>query len=127
MTRQRAEAVGSPAPFGSSGQDPSDLGVRHRSRRTVRPGAAIGQPDPTLRPEAADPLVAGRATDALRLGSGRHRPTQELHPRHQQLATKDVETCSRMSHESLLTVWCFNTPYRAWRLSFVNNVFGDDS
>jgi hypothetical protein len=32
-----------------------------------------------------------------------------------------------MSHESLLTVWCFNTPYRAGRLSFVNNVFGDDT
>jgi len=32
-----------------------------------------------------------------------------------------------MSHESLLTVWCFNTPYRGRRLSLVNNVFGDNS
>jgi hypothetical protein len=32
-----------------------------------------------------------------------------------------------MGHESLLTVWCFNTPYRAGRLSVVNNVFGDDT
>jgi len=33
-----------------------------------------------------------------------------------------------MSHESLLTVWCLNnTPYRARRLSLVNNVFGDDT
>jgi len=33
-----------------------------------------------------------------------------------------------MSHESLLTMWCFNnTSHRAWRLSVVNNVFGDDT
>jgi len=32
-----------------------------------------------------------------------------------------------MRHESLLTVWSFNTPYRAWRLSLVNNVPADDS
>jgi len=31
-----------------------------------------------------------------------------------------------MGHESLLTVRCFNTPNRDRRLSFVNNVFGDD-
>jgi len=31
-----------------------------------------------------------------------------------------------MRHESLLTVWSFNTPYRDWRLSLVNNVLGDD-
>ena len=46
---------------------------------------------------------------------------------HQQLATKDVESGSRMGHESLLTVRCFNTPNRDRRLSFVNNVFGDDN
>jgi hypothetical protein len=70
--------------------------------------------------------VAGRPADPLGFRRRRHRPAEDFHPRHQQLATKDVETGSRMSHESLLTVWCFNTPYRAWRLSFVNNVFGDD-
>jgi len=32
-----------------------------------------------------------------------------------------------MSHESLLSVWSVNTPYRVRRLSLVNNVFGDDS
>jgi len=32
-----------------------------------------------------------------------------------------------MRHESLLTVWSFNTPYRDWRLSLVNNVLGDDN
>jgi hypothetical protein len=33
-----------------------------------------------------------------------------------------------MGHESLLTVWCFdNTSHRARRLSFVNNVLGDDT
>jgi len=32
-----------------------------------------------------------------------------------------------MGHESLLTVRCFNTPNRDRRLSFVNNVFGDNS
>jgi hypothetical protein len=32
-----------------------------------------------------------------------------------------------MRHESLLTVWSFNTPYRARRLSLVNNVLGDDT
>jgi hypothetical protein len=32
-----------------------------------------------------------------------------------------------MRHESLLTVWSFNTPYRARRLSFVNNVPKDDT
>jgi hypothetical protein len=29
-----------------------------------------------------------------------------------------------MGHESLLTVWSFDTPYRARRLSSVNNVLG---
>jgi len=32
-----------------------------------------------------------------------------------------------MRHESLLTVWSFNTPYRARRLSLVNNVPEDDN
>jgi hypothetical protein len=32
-----------------------------------------------------------------------------------------------MRHESLLTVWSVNTPYRDWRLSLVNNVPGDYS
>jgi hypothetical protein len=67
------------------------------------------------------------AADALGLGRRRHRPAEHRHPRHQQLTTKDVETGLRMGHESLLTVRWVNTPYRAWRLSFVNNVLGDDS
>jgi len=32
-----------------------------------------------------------------------------------------------MDHESLLPVWDLDTPYRAARLSSVNNVFGDYS
>jgi hypothetical protein len=32
-----------------------------------------------------------------------------------------------MSHESLLTVRILNNPNRGQRLSFVNNVLGDDS
>jgi len=32
-----------------------------------------------------------------------------------------------MRHESLPTVWSFNTPYRARRLSLVNNVPEDDN
>ena len=42
-------------------------------------------------------------------------------------STERVETRRTMRHESLLTVWSFNTPYRAWRLSLVNHVPGADS
>src|SRR5207244_2507763 len=120
MTEKRTEPVGPPAPLGPGGQDPLDLGGQRGSRRAVRPGAPVGQTRRAFRSEPADPLVGGRPADPLRLGRRRHRPAEDVHPRHQQLATKDVKTGSRMSHESLLTVWCFNTPYRAWRLSVVN-------
>jgi hypothetical protein len=92
---------------------------------TMRPGAPVGQPRRAFGPEAADPLVAGRPTDALRLDGRHHRPAKDGHPGHQQLTAKDVEKGSRMSHESLLTVRIFNNPSRAQRLSLVNNVFGD--
>jgi len=45
----------------------------------------------------------------------------------QELSPELVETRRTMRHESLLTVWSFNTPYRARRLSFVNNVRGYDT
>jgi len=127
VTEERAEAIGTPAPLGSGGQDPVDLGARRGPRRTVRPRAAIGETGAAFGPEAADPLVAGGPADALRLGRRRHRPAEDRHPGHQQFSTKDVETGSRMGHESLLTVRCFNTPNRDRRLSFVNNVFGGNS
>ena len=44
------------------------------------------------------------------------------HPIDQQLASEDAETRPTMRHESLRTVWVLNTPYRARRLSLVNNV-----
>jgi hypothetical protein len=73
---------------------------------------------------AAQPLVGGGSTDAQRLGGAGHRPALVVDPAHQQLSTEDVETCPRMGHESLLTVWSVDTTNRAWRLSSVNNVLG---
>jgi hypothetical protein len=49
------------------------------------------------------------------------------HPIDQELPSEWVETRRTMRHESLLTVWSFNTPYRAWRLSLVNNVPADNT
>jgi hypothetical protein len=45
----------------------------------------------------------------------------------QESSTEGIETRRTMRHESLLAVRSFNTPYRAWRLSLVNNVPEDDS
>jgi hypothetical protein len=89
-------------------------------------GAPISETSDAFGPEPADPLVSRRPADALGIGRGRHGPAHDDHPGHQQLPTKDVETGFRMSHESLLTVRCFNTPNRDRRLSFVNNVLEDD-
>jgi hypothetical protein len=63
----------------------------------------------------------------LGLGGGRHRPALAEHAIDQELSTERVETRRTMRHESLLTVWSFNTPYRAWRLSHFNNVPADDT
>lgn len=48
-------------------------------------------------------------------------------PIDQQLAAIPIETRRTMFHESLLTAWSFNTPYRAQGLSFVNIVPEDDT
>ena len=74
---------------------------------------------------SCDSLVTGRPADPLGFGGGRHRPSLPEHAIDQELSTEWVETRLTMRHESLLTVWSFNTPYRAWRLSLVNNVSGD--
>ena len=58
----------------------------------------------------------------------RHRPALVEHAIDQQLAAEWVEARRTMCHESLPTVRCFdNTPYRAKRLSLVNNVSGNYS
>ena len=71
--------------------------------------------------------MTGRPADALSFGCRRHRPALGEHAIDQELATEWVETRRTMRHESLLTVWSFNTPYRARRLSLVNNVPEDDN
>ena len=71
--------------------------------------------------------MAGRPADPLGLGCGGHAPPVADHAIDQQLAPERVETRRTMGHESLLAVWSFNTPYRDWRLSLVNNVPEDDT
>ena len=71
--------------------------------------------------------MAGRPADPLGFGGRGHRPSVVDHTIDQQLASEQIETRRTMRHESLLTVWSFNTPYRARRLSLVNNVPEDDN
>ena len=123
---QRSEAIGPLAPRESGGEDPLDLARRRGARRAMRSGAPVEQARRSLEPVAADPLVPGRPADALGFGGRRHRPAPTEHPIDQELSTEYVETRRTMRHESLLTVWSFNTPNRARRLSFVNNVSEDD-
>ena len=127
VAQEWSQAIGSPAPFLSRGNDAGDLVRRRRARRTVGSGRPVDEAGQSFGPKSADPLVAGCAADAHRLRSGRDRPALVEHPCHEQTSPKDVEAGSRMSHESLLTVWIFNNPNRARRLSLVNNVFGDDT
>src|SRR5215210_2184969 len=124
---QRPEPVGTPAPLPPRGHDPGDLLGWGRVGRAMRSGAPVVQAGRSFEPIAADPLVAGRPADALGLGGGRHRPARAEHAVDQELAAVLVETRRTMRHESLLTVWSFDTPYRARRLSLVNNVPEDDS
>ena len=63
-----------------------------------------------------------RLDGAKLLGSQCHRAALFVHAAHQQLAAEDVKPCPSLGHEGLLTVWSFETPYRAGRLSSVNNV-----
>jgi hypothetical protein len=52
-------------------------------------------------------------------------PAERLDPDDQKLAAEDGELRARMTHESLLSVRSWNTPYRSGRLSFVNNLVGN--
>jgi hypothetical protein len=127
VTEQRPQSVGPPAPPAAGIEHALDLGCRRHPRRAMRSRRAIDEAGIAFGPVPAHPLVAGRPTDAHRFGRGHDRPALVEHPRHQQMASEDVETGSRMSHESLPTVRILNNPNRARRLSLVNNVFGDDT
>ena len=73
---------------------------------------------------------AGKGTPSaatVGFGCGRHHPALVEHTIDQESSPEWVESRRTMRHESLLTVWSFNPPYRDWRLSFVNNVPGDDN
>ena len=91
------------------------------------PRTAVGQSGHSFQAIATDPFVPGRPADPLGLRGRGHGPSVADHAIDQQLATELVETRRTMRHESLPAVWSFNTPYRAWRLSLVNNVPADDS
>ena len=93
----------------------------------MRPGAPVSESGGTFEPVPPDPLVARRAADAQGFGCRCHGPAGDDHAIDQQLPTELVETRRTMCHESLPAVRSFNTPYRARRLSFVNNVPGDDT
>jgi hypothetical protein len=93
----------------------------------MRPRAAVGQASPSFEAVPADPLVARCPTDALGPGRTGHRPSIADHAIDQELAAKPIESRRTMRHESLLAVRSFNTPYRARRLSLVNNAPKDDS
>ena len=127
MTQQRAKAVRSPAPGLPGGEDPLDLVGRCGPRRAVRPGAPVSEAGGTFESIPPDPLVARRAADALGFCRCRHGPAGDDHAIDQQLPTELVETRRTMCHESLPAVRSFNTPYRARRLSLVNNVPEDNT
>ncbi len=74
--------------------------------------------------EPAKPLVGRRPTDPGSVGRLGDRPALVDDPGHQELPTEHVETGPMLGHESLPTVWSFDTPNRERRLSAVNNVCG---
>lgn len=125
-TEEWPEPVGPIPPGRSRGEDLGFGGIAQTTGRTMRSRRAIQEPVLALGPISADPLVRGRSADPELLGHVSDGPAQ-CHPPHQELATEDAQSRSRMSHESPLSVGALTPLTEHGDSRSVNDVFGDYS
>ena len=121
---ERRQAVWPVAPADSGPEDRCDGLGRQRAGRMMGPRAPIEQAILAFGLKPPQPFVRRRPTDSSSLRRLGDRPALVDDPGHQELPTEHVETSPMLGHESLPTVWSFDTPNRARRLSAVNNVCG---